>query len=89
MSSASENVTSSMSQLRWNNLSNVCQETENYFHKQQLRTAPIATYLIVKPTTTANTTTAPEYTETVMLPAQSVCDDVTMVTWSNKSTQDY
>ena len=73
-SSASENVTSATSQPLWNNF-NVRQEAENYFHKQQLCTAPIATYSIVEPTTTANPTTAPEYIETVTLPAQSARDD--------------
>ena len=83
MSSTSENITSATSQPLWNNLSNVCQEAENYFHKQQLCTALIATYSIVEPTTTANTT-APEYTETVT-PLHS--PRVTTVTQSNKSTQ--
>jgi len=47
---------------------------ENYYRKQQLRTAPIATYSIIKPITITNTST-PEYTETVTLPAQSVSDN--------------
>jgi hypothetical protein len=76
-SSTSKNITSALSQPAlplWDSLSNVRQEAENYFHKQQLRTARIAIYLIVEPTTTANQT-APEYTETVTLPAQSARDN--------------
>jgi hypothetical protein len=44
MSSASKNITSAPLQpalLLWDSLSNVHQEVENHFHKQQLRTAPI------------------------------------------------
>jgi len=76
-SSTSKNITSAPSQpalLLWDSLSNVCQEAGNHFHKQQLRTAPIAIYPIVEPTTTANQS-APEYTETVTLPAQSARDN--------------
>ena len=41
--STSKNITSAPLQLLWNSLSNVCQEAENYLHKQQLHTAPITT----------------------------------------------
>ena len=76
-SSTSENLISAPLQPAlplWDSLSNVRQEAENYFHKQQLHAAPIATYPIVEPTTTANQP-APEYTETVTLPAQPVRDN--------------
>ena len=76
-SSTSENLTSAPLQPAlplWDSLSNVRQEVENYFHKQQLHAAPIATYPIVEPTTTANQP-APEYTETVTLPAQPARDN--------------
>ena len=76
-SSTSKNITSAPSQpalLLWDSLSNVCQEAGNHFHKQQLRTAPITIYPIVEPTTTANQS-APEYTETITLPAQLARDN--------------
>jgi hypothetical protein len=77
VSSTSENLTSAPLQpalpLR-DSLSNVRQEVEIYVHKQQLRIAPIAIYPTVEPTTTTNQS-APEYTETVTLPAQSVRDN--------------
>ena len=76
-SSTSENLTSAPLQPTlplWDSLSNVRQEAENYFHKQQLRTAPITTYPIVEPTTTTNRST-PKYTETVTLPAQPARDN--------------
>ena len=46
----------------WDSLSDTHREAENYYCKQLLRTALIATYFIVEP---------PEYTETVTPPAVS------------------
>ena len=79
--STSENLTSALLQPAlplWDSLSNVRQEVENYFHKQQLLTALIATYPIVGPTTTANQS-APEYTKAITLPTQSARDNSDMV----------
>jgi hypothetical protein len=67
--SASEDVTPAPLQPPeplWDSLSDTHREAENYYCKQLLRTAPIATYLIVEP---------PEYTETVTPPAQSARDN--------------
>jgi hypothetical protein len=76
-SSTSENLTSAPLQPAlplWDSLSNVRQEAENYFHKQQLRTAPIATYPIVEPTTAANNP-VPAHTITCTSAAED-CDTV-------------
>ena len=72
--SASEDVTLTRTVVLWDSLSDTHQEAENYYCKQQLCTALIATYLIVEITTTTNQS-APEYTKTITPPTQSACDN--------------